>query len=38
MITEINLEHSLGEMVEASEEEDFRIEMLEVIMGKEICK
>ena len=35
MITEIDLEHSLGEMVEVSEEMNYRIEMLEVIMGKE---
>ena len=42
MITEIDLEHSPGEMVVASEEEmveeDFRIEMLEVIRGKEVLE
>ena len=42
MITEIDLEPSLGEMVEAFEEEmveeDSRIEMLEVIMGKEVLE
>ena len=38
MITEKGLEHSLGEMVEVSEEKDYRIEMLEVIRGKEVLE
>ena len=38
MITEMDLEHSLGEMLEASKEEDFRIVILEVIMGKEVLE
>ena len=38
MITEMDVEHSLREMVEVSEEKDFRIEMLEVIMGKEVLE
>ena len=42
MITEIDPEPSLGEMVEAFEEEmveeDFKTEMVEVIMGKEVLE
>ena len=37
MITEVDLEHSPGEMVEAFEE-DSKIEMLEVIMGEEVLE
>ena len=38
MITEIDPEHSLGEMEEVFGEEDSRIEMLEVIMGEEVLE
>ena len=38
MSTGVDLEHSLGVMVEASEEEDSRIEMQEVITGEEVLE